>query len=274
MARQLDAKRDRAEPAHWGQARCRDDLLPRGQVTDAAGKPVVGESLVYDVGVYPGQLTSSRATAAEFARVTELNPTQVLGQISSAPPHQFLSMLTLDPGQFSSLWPKLSRIRGLTWQSGQERLFNSDIDDAIGQVGTENSFVLREEGAGYQPGATVGINGLEATYQDTLAGSPGVAVIVVNSQGKKLATLYSHPGTPGQSVKTTINGQIQAAANRSLAHLPASAGIVAVDAATGRIVAIAGHEEAGSLPLPSGGLVDAQIRAGDRFHRRVRGRAP
>ena len=237
---------------------------PRGQITDTAGKPLVQESLAYHVGVYPGQLASSRATAAEFAKVTGLNPTQVLGQISSAPPHQFLSMLTLDPKDFASLWPSLSRIHGLTWQSGQERLFNSDTDDAVGQVGTENSFVLRDEGFGYQPGATVGLNGLEATYQDTLAGSPGVAVIVVNAQGKKVATLYSHPGSAGKSVNTTINGQLQAAANRSIAHLPVSAGIVAVDAATGHIVALAGHEE-GNLPLPSGGLVDARIQPGMAF---------
>src|SRR5260221_10565324 len=112
--------------------------------------------------------------------------------------------------------------------------------------------------------ATIGLSGLEATYQDTLAGSPGVAVILVNSQGKKVTPIYSPPGRPGVSQTTTINGQIQAAASKSLAHLPVSAGIVAVDAASGHIVAIAGHENK-SLPLPSGGLVDARIQPGIAF---------
>jgi cell division protein FtsI/penicillin-binding protein 2 len=175
-------------------------------------------------------------------------------------------MLVLDPGDFASLWPSLSRIPGVTWQSAQERLFNFDGDNAIGGVGTENSGLLRAEGVGYQPGATIGLNGLEAAYQNTLTGSPGVAVIVVNSQGKKIATLSSSPAFPAKSLKTTINGQIEAAANRSLAALPVSAGIVAVDAATGRIVAVAGHEAGDlALPMPSDGLVDAQIQPGITF---------
>jgi cell division protein FtsI/penicillin-binding protein 2 len=237
---------------------------PRGQVTDASGKSLVDESPVYHVGVYPGQLSNTRATAAKFAQATTLNPTQVLGQISSAPPHRFLSLLTLAPDQFAAQWPKLSRIHGLTWQSTQERLFNSDPDDAVGEVGTENSKVLRDEGAGYQPGATIGLTGLEAADQDTLAGSPSVAVIVVNSKGQKVASLKSWQGVPGKSVKTTINGQIEAAATSSLASLPVSGGIVAVDAATGHIVALAGHEVKGT-PLPSGGLVDARIQPGIAF---------
>jgi cell division protein FtsI/penicillin-binding protein 2 len=237
---------------------------PRGQVTDAAGKPLLDQAIVYHVGVYPGQLTNARTTADEFAQVTGLNSAQVLGQISSAPPRGFLSMLTLDSSDFSDSWPSLSRVPGLTWQSAQDRLFNSDSDSPVGAVGTENSGLLREEGAGYEPGATVGLNGLEGADQDTLAGTPSVAVIVVNSQGNKVATLSSTRGTPGQPVKTTLNGQVQAAAERSLAPLPVSAGIVAVDAATGRIVAMAGHET-GNLSLPRGGLADAQIQPGIAF---------
>ena len=238
----------------------------RGQVTDSSGNSLIQQSTVYHVGVYPGQLSSARSTAAEFAHVTGLNPTQVLGQISSAPPHAFLSMLALDPDDFASLWPSLSRVPGLTWQSAQERLFNYDGDNAIGTVGTERSGLLRAEGVGYQPGATVGLNGLEAAYQDTLTGVPGVSVIVVNSQGKKVATLSSSAGSPAKPLKTTINGQFEAAANKSLAALPVSAGIVAVDAATGRIVAIAGHQAGDlALPMPSDGLVDARIQPGIAF---------
>ena len=238
----------------------------RGQITDSSGKSLIGQSTVYHVGVYPGQLSGARATANEFARLTGLNPTQVLGQISSAPPRAFLSMLTLSPQDFATLWPSLSRVPGLTWQSAHERLFNYDGDNAIGSVGTENSGLLRAEGVGYQPGATVGLSGLEAAYQNTLTGSPGVSVIVVNSHGNKVATLSSSLGSPAKALQTTINGQFEAAANDSLASLPVSAGIVAVDAATGRIVAIAGHEAGNlALPMPSDGLVDAQIQPGITF---------
>ena len=41
---------------------------------------------------------------------------QVLGQIKAAPPSDFLSLLTLDPSNFSSLWPMLVKVAGLTYQ--------------------------------------------------------------------------------------------------------------------------------------------------------------
>jgi hypothetical protein len=239
-------------------------LAPRAMVTDVAGNPLIQKSTVYYVGVYPGKLASVRQTASEFSQVMGLNEQQVLGQISAAPPRQFLSLVTLDPGSFGSLWPSLSRVRGLVAKAGQARLFNLDPDDGVGEVGAENSPALRDEGAAYQPGATVGLSGLERTYQDTLVGTPDVAVIVVNAQGKKVSTLWTSPGIKGSPVRTTIDGQVQAAANAALASLPTSGEIVAVNAFTGHILALAGHDS-GDLPLPPGGLTNARIAPGITF---------
>lgn len=239
-------------------------LSPRAMVTDAGGSPLIQKSIVYYVGVYPGKLASVRQTATEFSQVMGLNEQQVLGQISAAPPREFLSLVTLDPGSFGSLWPSLSRVRGLVAQASQARLFNLDPDDGVGKVGTESSSALRDEGAAYQPGATIGLSGLERAYQDTLAGTPDVAVIVVDAQGKKVSTLWTSPGMKGLPLRTTIDGRVQSAAHAALASLPTAGEIVAVNASTGHILALAGHD-AGDLPLPAGGLTNARISPGITF---------
>jgi len=236
----------------------------RGQVTDAAGRPLTPESTAYHVGVYPDKLRSARATAAAFSQVTGLNSQQVLGQLNAAPPRQFLSLLTLDPGSFATLWPSLSHVPGLTAQAGRERLFDYNEFDAVGTVGTENSSAIVNDGEAYEPGATFGGNGLEAAYQDRLAGSMKVKVIVVNAAGRLVKTLWTSAGAPARSVRTTISGQVQAAASKAIAALPTSGEIVAVDSATGHILALAGQNDP-DMVLPSGGLLNAQIQPGLTF---------
>jgi hypothetical protein len=237
---------------------------PRAQVTDVAGNPLIHLSTVYHVGVYPGKLANVRRTAAGFAAVTGLNQQQVLGQISSAPPHDFLSLLVLDPASFTRLWPSLSHVRGVTEKRGHARLSDTGVDEAVGSVGTENSTALRYVGAAYQPGTTIGQGGLEEAFQDQLVGTPRTDVIIVDAAGAQVKRLWSFPGQGGSPVRTTIKAKVQAAASAALASVSSSGEIVAVDSATGNILALASHNSA-DLPLPQGGLLNARIRPGIAF---------
>ena len=99
------------------------------------------------------------------------------------------------PG-YSSLWPKLSTVPGLTEQRRTERLFDAAAQEAVGEVGTENSSVLRDEGAAYVPGMTVGLTGLEKTYQDELIGTPSTSVVVVNAAGHGISDPVELGGRP------------------------------------------------------------------------------
>jgi cell division protein FtsI/penicillin-binding protein 2 len=239
-------------------------FAPRAQVLDAEGKPLLPPSRTYMVGVYPSTLSSPSRTAAQFGQVTGLDQTQVLGQIRAAPPRAFLPLLTLDQADFQKMRPRLATVPGLHANRVLERLFNADPDDVVGQIGTENSDELRAEGAAYQPGDTVGLSGLEQTYQDSLAGTPTTTVEVVNSAGAVVDTLWTTAGSTGTPVRTTISGHYQAAASAALAGLRSSGEIIAVQPSTGHILAVAEHE-AGGLPLPEGGALNARLTPGMTF---------
>jgi cell division protein FtsI/penicillin-binding protein 2 len=241
-------------------------FAPRAAIADANGQPLVAATPDYRIGVYPGRLKHPAATAAGFSAATGINTQQVLGQIQAAPPSDFLSLLTLDPAGYSSLWPKLSTVPGLTEQRRTERLFDASAQEAVGTVGTENSLLLRNEGAAYVPGMTVGLTGLEQTYQDQLVGTPSTSVVVVNAAGHSIKTLWSsaggHAGTP---VRTTLDSQQQAAAVSALAGQSSSAEIVAVDPETGAIRVLASRNAQGSAPLPKGGALGAEVEPGMAF---------
>jgi cell division protein FtsI/penicillin-binding protein 2 len=240
---------------------------PRAPIEDSAGQPLLASSTDYHVGVYPGRLSNMARTAAEFSQVTGLDEQQVLGKIRAAPPSQFLSLLTLDPAspQFREMWSRLARVPGLSAQRKAERLFGPAlVDDIVGAIDTEDSSALRAEGAAYQPGQTVGVTGLEQTYQHELAGTPSTSIVVVNAAGRTVAKLSTMPGQAGTPVRTTIDSRDQAVATAALATQRNSGEIVAVDASTGEIRALATHQ-AGSVPLPPDGPLAAKLQPGMAF---------
>jgi len=240
---------------------------PRAPVEDSDGQPLLSSSTDYHVGVYPGQLSDMARTAAEFSQITGLSEQQVLGQIRAAPPRQFLSLLTLDPAspQFQEIWSRLAKVPGLSWQRKAERLFGpATAAEVVGTVGTEDSGALRAEGAAYQPGQTVGLSGLEQTYQGTLAGTPSTSIVVVNAAGHTVATLSTMAGQAGTPVRTTIDSHDQTAAAAALAAQHNSGEIVAVDSSTGDVLALAAHQ-AGSVPLPPDGPLAAKLQPGMAF---------
>jgi cell division protein FtsI/penicillin-binding protein 2 len=239
-------------------------FAPRGQIEDSNGQSLLARSTDYHIGVYPDQLRNAAKTAALFSELTNLNPQQVLGEIRAAPPRGFLSLLTLEPAAFRSKWPRLAKVPGLGYQGRAERLFGTGSSDFLGTVQTENSSELRDEGEAYQPGATVGISGIEEAYQDTLAGTPSTVVVVVDSAGRVVSTLKDWPGVAGRPVRTTLVSRYQSAAARALAEQPDSGEIVAVDAANGDILTLASRQ-AGSVPLPAGGTLNAKLKPGMAF---------
>jgi cell division protein FtsI/penicillin-binding protein 2 len=239
-------------------------FAPRAQVEDASGRSLLTVSTDYHVGVTPGQLTNPARTAELFSALADLNPEQVLGQIRAAPPRGFLSLLTLDQPAFRAEWPHLAKVPGLSYQRRAERLFHSAAPEVVGTVGTEESTTLRAEGAAYLPGTTVGLSGLEQSFQDALAGTPTTAVVVVDSAGRPVSTLSESAGHPGTPVRTTLVSRDQAAAAAALASVPNSGEIVAVDAASGDIIVLASHE-AGAVPLPAGGALNAKLEPGMAF---------
>ena len=236
----------------------------RALITDMNDQPLVSESPDYHVGVYPARLTDAAATAAKFHDVTGLDEQQVLGQIKSAPPDSFLSLLTLEPNSFTARWPQLAKVPGLGYERRTERLFDSPEQQTVGEVGTEDSSVLRAEGAAYEPGMTVGQSGLEQTFQDDLVGTPTTSIVVVNSAGATVATLWDSPGHPGTTLQTTLSSKDQKAAAAALAAQSGSGEIVAVDTRTGDIRVLASRRT-GSIRLPDGGTLNGKVAPGMSF---------
>ena len=235
----------------------------RAAVLDSAGQPLEVPGPVFVLGVWPGRLTAPAVTARNFAGLTGLEAEQVLGQITAAPPDQFLRLASLDPATYASLRSRLRDVPGLVVQRQQERLFHAEASRLVGGVGSEVSPALRADGAFYLPGTTIGLSGLEQTYQRELLGTPTTEVVTVNPAGVTARVLARWPATAGTPVRTTINSAVQQAALAALDRGSASGEIVAVQASTGQVLAVAERRLSGSLT--GAGALDAKLTPGTAF---------
>ena len=86
------------------------------------------------------------------------------------------------------------------------------------------------------PGDLVGASGLELALQERLAGSPSTKLVVVDRREKTLEALGRTKGRPGKDVKTTLDVDVQRAAEQ--AYGGTTGGSVVMDPSTGDLLAI------------------------------------
>jgi penicillin-binding protein 2 len=94
----------------------------------------------------------------------------------------------------------------------------------------------------YKPGDIIGQNGLESTYDDYLRGRDGYRKVIVDSRGHIQQEKEVVPPEPGQDLVTTIDLDLQQAAEDQLQKSVTKRGvIVAMDPNNGEILALASY---------------------------------
>jgi penicillin-binding protein 2 len=104
----------------------------------------------------------------------------------------------------------------------------------------------------------VGRSGLEAEYDKYLGGTDGIRQVSIDNRGTVLGTLSETPPAPGDTLVTSIDRNVQAAAEKALAdeiarrrtesdpktgqrYKATSGAAVVLDPRTGRVIALASH---------------------------------
>ena len=92
----------------------------------------------------------------------------------------------------------------------------------------------------YYPGAIIGQEGLERVYDRYLRGRDGYRKVEVDSRGRIQRELETVPPQPGQDIVTTIDFEMQMAAETYLRNTPSKRGvIVAMDPNNGELLSLA-----------------------------------
>ncbi len=89
-----------------------------------------------------------------------------------------------------------------------------------------------------EPGDTIGTQGLQARYNDVLSGEPSGQVQLLGADNVP-EVVHVFQGEPGESLVTTLDPQVQAAAENAIAVASGPAAFVAIEPGTGEILAVA-----------------------------------
>lgn len=153
-------------------------------------------------------------------------------------------------GQFHYTRVRAARGRVLT-SSGESLSVDADLAGNLrGQVSTAKPGAVLPPDA--VVGDDVGTSGLERALNADLAGHAGGTLTVQDRGGRPVATLLSVAKADGADVRTTLDLRVQRAGERAVAAVPQAGALVAVDTATGQLLA-AVNKPAGGFGRAIGG---------------------
>src|SRR4051795_2113948 len=217
------------------------DRPQRAQIVDRRGRAIVTPRAVVHVGVERDKASDPDATAAALAGVLDIDARAYARAIRGAGPKQFVEAVTLRERDYVRVRARLRAIPGVqtlddTAPLAPTRGFARAL---LGTVAPATAEQIERLGTAYGPGAQVGQFGLQARFEKQLAGTAKRKIVVRLEDGTQDRTLRTKGGTPGRSLRTTLDSGVQAAAEKALGDRTSEAALVAVRPSTGDVLAVA-----------------------------------
>ncbi|GAA0337244.1 penicillin-binding transpeptidase domain-containing protein [Actinoallomurus spadix] len=211
----------------------------RQPIVDNKARTLLKKVRVEVFGVTPGRLANAEQTLGRLAKITHLDKDRLIAHVRSAPPQNFLPLVTLQMPDQAADAAQLRPVPGVESKPRFAYVAPAVADEVVGRLGPATAERLQQVGAPYQPGDTIGVSGLQVLEQRKLAGTPTVQVVAQDPSGAGEKILNEVPGTPSQPVATTIDRRTQDAAEAALKGVPYPASLAAIDPSTGAIIAAA-----------------------------------
>lgn len=212
----------------------------RAQILGAGGAPLTMEAAMVTIGVEGSRITSDAVVSAALAAAGAPQPaiTRALTG-AKAHPSWFEPVFTVPLARYQQLAPTIYPVPGTVFQTIHQREpVTPGLSYLVGTVGPVTGTELRALGAPYDAESVVGQTGLENVGEKQLAGRPGATISAVDATGTSVTTVATLRPVAGSPVQTSIDPRVQQAAEQALAGVHRDAALVAVNAATGQLLAV------------------------------------
>jgi cell division protein FtsI/penicillin-binding protein 2 len=214
----------------------------RGTIRAWDGAPLRTDRPIVRVGIEPRSITDRPALVAELEDLLEI-PAGVIDEALDAPgvqPDWFVAVAAVRAEDYPDVGPFVEALDGVLVRREFDRRAPTD-DYAVQVLGTVGDITVEQLdawGEPYDATRIVGRSGLELVHEFDLAGTPGGDIRLVDSAGGLVSVLEVFVGEEAVDVVTTLDADVQAAAEEAMNTIENPAALVAVDIATGQVRAV------------------------------------
>jgi len=227
--------------------RIREWKLPpvRGDFKDFFGNTIAGNFEAYQLHLIPEQVDDFRYTITRIKNILELTDKQfqkILKKKKEIKPWETLIVAdNLSWKNFSRINNNLYDLNGVKPIISISRSypFKENYTHILGYVSQANekdiisNEIIKET---FVQGLKVGKTGLEKSFEDKLIGSNSIERYEVNAYGRRISQLAFQEGDKGETIKLTVDSEVQKLANELLKDKAGS--ICVMDIFTGHIIAM------------------------------------
>ncbi|MGH2603726.1 MAG: penicillin-binding transpeptidase domain-containing protein, partial [Dehalococcoidia bacterium] len=224
------------------------DVPTRGAILDRNGTPLAVTGSVPTVGTaknlinVPGIVQDRNGLINYLSSRLQMPQEEIRAKVDD-PKVQvdvFIPLKTMPVNTPPEIVAELEATPGVVVQQTPRRVYpyGAAAAHAVGYIApitAEQLDALR--GDGYQESDLVGGLGLEAAYEQQLAGRRGARLTIITPEGGQVAELARRPGRPAHDVVTTIDVNAQVAVSAALGERSGSA--VLLDPRDNAVVAMA-----------------------------------
>jgi cell division protein FtsI/penicillin-binding protein 2 len=217
------------------------DPEARAPILDRDRRTLVSPRAVVRVGIDRAKVSDIEATATALAGVVDVDAGALARAAHRAGPKQFVEALTLRASDYAPLAERVQAIQGVQVVQGTAQLApsRSFARALLGAVGPATAEQIQRSKGKVGIGDDIGQWGLEARYQNQLAGTPARRIVIRDRGGAPIATLLRRRPSKGRELRTTLDRDVQQAAEQALGDTKAKSALVAVQPSTGDILALA-----------------------------------
>jgi penicillin-binding protein 2 len=250
-------------------------IAPRGDILDRNGEVLVDNrtslALQLNTAKLPEDPAEERAELRRLGRLSHMSLRKVRRTIAEGEEVAAGAPVTLRRDVGFDLIAYVEENQDEFPGVAVERVFVRHYPDGsraahvLGSVGEIEKEELEEpQYRGLEPGDEIGQAGAEYAYDKFLRGQPGLTRIQVNALGQPTpgGQLVSTPPTPGDSLKLTIDGDVQNAGEAGLAARGLPGAFISMNIDNGQILAMGSNPtfDPSDLIEPSQAQVDELIR--------------
>jgi len=220
------------------------DIPDRGSIFDRVGAPLAGYDEAIALGLVPGEILIDQAERiyATLAEISAYSADDLAEMVDKTPDDWYLPVVTLSRAEVA---PHLDVLRDLSGVRIEEFRTRTYLEGGIAPHAVGYMLYIPEDEIedyvrlGYRQDEQIGAAGLEAIYEQQLAGERGGSLYLVGPDGEIANLLASGDATAGDSLYTTLNRTLQLKLQQSLGDLNAAVVVMEVD--TGRVLTMASN---------------------------------